>query len=345
MYQADALDESLECFADRGPEFDGGLSNHGPMVVDALVRLGKGPAALPWAVEYRQRLAEAPTSRWPIDGNGWPEALGDMHRAGDWVAFFEHQLTDSDYHQVAGLWAPRLLPGLMAAATHGAIRTFHAVRSLGEHSSELRIHELARALGYWAASYRPLPGDPRPLGRSAVQSAAMRLSAMAPKSLAPGRITDRMQCLGETPEFASIVAEIAPASDIEVGFSVLTEIGARAYLSNASHAAIALVHAVTAPAAVRGLLPLLTPPEQHLALAYAWQAVAGLIATHAPAGVPREVVAPLPQKRDVIINQAVASGDAHAIKLTEAALREDGLISRPAYLLAAADAVVRLARD
>ena len=55
---------------------------------------------------------------------------------------------------------PRLSPALIAAATHGLIRTSHAVRSLGVSDTPQRLHELAEGLGFWAARYHLLPGTP-----------------------------------------------------------------------------------------------------------------------------------------------------------------------------------------
>ena len=49
----------------------------------------------------------------------------------------------------------------MAAATHGLIRTAHAVRSLAaEETSRERRAELASGLAYWAARYQAVPGTP-----------------------------------------------------------------------------------------------------------------------------------------------------------------------------------------
>ena len=43
----DALDEALERLARKGPEYGGGLSNHGPMAAEALVALGRARACSP----------------------------------------------------------------------------------------------------------------------------------------------------------------------------------------------------------------------------------------------------------------------------------------------------------
>ncbi len=340
----DRLEESLECFAGRGPEFRGGLSNHGPMAVEALARMGQEEAALPWAARYRERLDEAPSSRFPIEELEWQDALGDVRRVGDWTALFDRELTQAAFQDVASRWVPRLVPGLMAAATHGPIRTFHALRALQERVTDLRIHELAQGLGYWAARYQTLPGDPRPLGGQGTEAAAQDLARLAPRERGEGLIFAQVRGLESRPDFSTLVASVAPLTVVQDAFSDLSQIGARAYLANASHAPIALVHAVTAPAAVRGMLPLLSPSQQRVALAYTWQAVAGLIATNAPAGLSAHPSSGSAGTAESLINQAVASGDEHAIKLTEAAFRENAVRPDPAYLLAAADVAVRLAQ-
>ncbi|HEY6537794.1 MAG TPA: hypothetical protein VI138_01990 [Candidatus Dormibacteraeota bacterium] len=342
MEDESLLDESLECFAGTGPQFHGGLSNHGPMVVEALVQLGEPAAALPWAVRYRERLDEAPAATGRIDRSGWREALGDQRRTTDWVSLFAAELSEESYVTTAQRWLPRLLPGLRTGGTHGPIRTFHALRALQRAETAPRLDELARALAYWAASYRTLPGDPRPVGGADLEDAALGLSRTAPAEDAPGLISEAMLTVAGRPRFGAMVSSLRPDSDVPLAFSRLTEVGARAYLANADHAPIGLVHAVTAPAAVRGMLWLLPEADQHMAFAYAWQAVAALLAGQAPAGLaPCERLgasAGVP----AVVEQAVASGDAHAIKLTEACLREDALAPAPAYLVAATDVGTRL---
>src|SRR5438552_4060379 len=46
--EEDSLDEALALVSRRGPEFGGGLSNHGPMACEALIALGRPESALPF---------------------------------------------------------------------------------------------------------------------------------------------------------------------------------------------------------------------------------------------------------------------------------------------------------
>ena len=58
MASDDVLDEALERLGSYGPEFGGGLSNHGPMVVEALTRLGRTDAVAGWIDGYVARLED-----------------------------------------------------------------------------------------------------------------------------------------------------------------------------------------------------------------------------------------------------------------------------------------------
>src|SRR5229473_7640078 len=53
---ANELDAALELLARRGPEYGGGLSNHGPMACEALMALARPEAVIPWLDQYRLRL-------------------------------------------------------------------------------------------------------------------------------------------------------------------------------------------------------------------------------------------------------------------------------------------------
>jgi hypothetical protein len=136
------LDEGLSRLAATGPEFRGGLSNHGPMASEALVRLGRADAVQSWLDRYLSRLDEAPKPTRRVSGENWPEALGQLDRVADWKAYFRAQLSQDPWPDVLARWWPRLLPGVAAAATHGVIRTSHAARSLAAAGAAARASDL-----------------------------------------------------------------------------------------------------------------------------------------------------------------------------------------------------------
>jgi hypothetical protein len=106
----------------------------------------------------------------------WRQALGAYDRLPEWIGYFARAIEDDGWASVVEIWVPRLMPALRTALFHGAIRTAHAVRAIDAVDSSPRRGELARALGYWAARYRPGqpagPQDNEAASRDAVVRAA-----------------------------------------------------------------------------------------------------------------------------------------------------------------------------
>ena len=141
----DALDEGLGRLATTGPEYRGGLSNHGPMAAEALVRLGRADAVGHWLDGYLPKLDEAPRASDRVSDENWRDALGRRNRVADWEAYLREQLGGEPWRDVLARWWPRLLPGVAAAATHGIIRTAHAARSLADSGDNGTARRPARA--------------------------------------------------------------------------------------------------------------------------------------------------------------------------------------------------------
>ena len=99
---------------------------------------------------------------------------------------------------------------------------------------------------------------------------------------------------------------------------------------------------MTSPLACELVLPWLAEEDRDAALGYVWQAAAAL---HVAYDIDRTTPAPdgcAPVRPTPWWIAALASGDEHAIKLTEAALRSFGRSGDAVLLLAAADACGRL---
>jgi hypothetical protein len=340
------IDEALDIIHRTGPDLVNGNSNHGPMVAEALCTLGRPDAVLPWIEGYKNRFQDRPQPHAPIAAGGWREALGERGRSADWVAFFDRQLAEAPWPAVLQRWVPALAPGLMAAATHGLIRTGHAVRSLAAGETPQRLHELAEGLGYWAASYQVLPGRPSGgHGRSSPRQAVQSVGRVHGGDFDPrGAIVQQLKGLDEHPEFATAIDLVDTAGDLSRYISELTETFAGIYLANPT-GLIAFVHAVTAPSALRLLAPYLTDADARLAARYAWQACAGIYAWYSTTPPPSPVsFTPPTEALEALIDRAVTAGGAHTIKFTEACLREYALNPQPVYLLAARDAAERVGR-
>lgn len=354
----DTLDEALDLLKDTGPEYQGRAANHGPMTAEALCVLGRPGSVLDWVRGYKRALRDVPAARSPVSPTAWPEALGAHDRLGDWLVFFEHEMAESPWPAVLDTWVARLAPGLAGAAAHGIIRTGHAARSLSARDTPLRRRELAHGLGYWAASFQPLPSGkgaaPGPSGsgspsgpqaaspRAGITEALARVETFHPKRPAPrGSIVDGLAALDDWPSFAGVADLVDTSGDVSHFLSDLTEAFAQVYLDNSAHHTITFVHAVTGPSALRLLAPHLSPETTRAALRYAWQAPAGMYAAY---GIPARPAPPRDPVLDVsdLIDRAIRTGDEHAIKLTEACLREHTRRPSPVYLAAARDVIERL---
>jgi hypothetical protein len=90
-----------------------------------------------WVKEYDRPLLALPPATTLIERSQWRAALGPRvgaatwessnARWGDWKEFFIAELSEPRWQDVLDLWVGRLVPGMSGAATHGAIRTAHAV--------------------------------------------------------------------------------------------------------------------------------------------------------------------------------------------------------------------------
>jgi hypothetical protein len=343
--ESPALDDALTVFAATAPSYGRlGLANHGPMAAEALSHLGRDDAIAPWVERYRRRLdpAPAPADR-PLSEEEWPAALGQSERFPDWLALFEREVADRPVATVVGEWAPRLLPGTVGAAAHGLIRTAHGVRALAAADTPPRRLEVASGLAFWASSYRELPGPPLLIGHQGVPEALADLPYLpedAPGQVLISDMVAEVDAIAD--EFEQGVASLGWSGGAVELLDQLASGGALAYLRNADDGgAIGLLHAVTSPLACDLVLPWLGAEDRDAAVGYVWQAAAAL---HVAYDVDRStpIAADGEPLADGLVERALQSGDEHAIKLTEAALRSYARSNDTVLLLAAADACTRL---
>jgi hypothetical protein len=107
---AGILDEAYQRLHRTGPEFDGWLSNHGPMAAEAMARHGHGDDVGPWLDGYIRQLEDFPA---PAGPGGADETFARAVAHGD-----EHVIkfadTAADVHARTGNAAA------LAAAVHAA---------------------------------------------------------------------------------------------------------------------------------------------------------------------------------------------------------------------------------
>jgi hypothetical protein len=316
-----AYDEVLERFHRTGPEYDEYLSNHGPMATDALIRMGFSDKVHSWADDYLRRMEPRPSGS-PALGP-WEAALGDPSRLGDWLAYFSRLTAEQPWQEVLTTWWPRLLPGLLAAATHGVIRTGHAVRRLREEDNPVRRAELGDALASWAARFVPLPLAV-PSGRLLPAQAYDDL----PVSEVTGGARDRAAALGAS--WASAAASVRRPDDVSAALADLVDAAVTRYAHWAPANPTMLVHMATAPRAVSLVVPSLPASMHRQAYDFAWDVSAAIGAMYRPGGDPHVTAAV-----GDVASDAYATADVHAIKFTEVALESQARGNRDALAAAA----------
>jgi hypothetical protein len=332
----DVMDEALEILAQTGPEYQGGLANHGPMASEALIAMGRPDAVVNWVERYKKSLQPHATPTGKINKPEWQQSLGNFNLSAEWIAFFNRELKEKPWRSVLNEWITNLAPGLSAAAGHGLLRTAHITRRLAKKETQRRLHELAEGLGYWAARYQILPSNEKKPAKQLLPSQAINQLKLLPteQRLIGASVMRGLLKLEDFPPFADVINMVDTSGDPEKFISNLTEAFAMVYVENPSRRyIISFIHAVTAPSAIRLMLPSLSNEAKHGILRYGWQLAAGIYSAFGETLIKSKPDAN--ESKEDLIDRAVKNGDEHAIKFTEACLREYALNPKPVYLLAA----------
>lgn len=336
--QSQAFSAMAENALKRTPNYDGyaeviagfdkvdtalstGLYNHAPMVVEALFALGQGGKSAAWLASNSNEFKPHPSPSVPIDDAHWQRALGQPDRYSDWKAYFENQLMVMDWQPVLEVWVDRLERGFSSSALHAALQTAHAVRPLIQSDTLVRRKALARALAAWASRHRALPvHTPLPQGKRSMSAVWHTLTPL-PRDKAPGEgmITAGYQALAHADQFAGEIAQLQLQGNVLDQFDIMMELMAEAFLDLARNrfSAIVFTHALTGTAAARTLARQLPEPTQWRLLHRAFEAAAGLKVAFSSYA---EGLPPLPRPafNPSLVEDAIATGDDHAIKLSEA---------------------------
>ena len=257
-----------------GAIYRGGLASHHPMAIVALDAMGATAGDLD-AFEARYLVQLEPMPRAVVDIQPGDEAahLGSPRAFPEWVAYFTAAIEREGAGEVLRRWIDRLTPAIASAAFHGAIRTAFALES------EAR-GELAHALAYWAATYKPLPFAPAPAGKLSPEEvlAALARDPAHEARRKQGRsasIIERAVVAARLPDFGTHVASLDPEQ-------LALDAIARALLQGyAASGDFTILHGVTGTHAFRLLAPYAS--DSGAALHDLWTA---LVAVYLGAGAP-----------------------------------------------------------
>lgn len=320
------FDEALASIAGSGCELRSGYTSHAPMVIEALRELGKLDRIPGWLDSNRINLLQRPPKTCVIDPESLDQALGVAERFSDWADFFTEQIATLGWQRAAALWTGKLEAGFAAAALHGVIRVGHAVRALTDRDRAERRRELADALASWACAYNRLPvallvGESDRTLREVITTLPLVPEAHRRNE---GSIVDAVGQLPHAVGFSQAVAQAKLDADPHAALTRIAIEFANVFVLEVCSplTAVVFTHAITGAAAAQHLLRIADAELSTQLVRRSWQAGCALTSAYAT-GVPGQadsagqsaVLAP-----DELVEVAIASGDDHAIKLTEAAL-------------------------
>jgi hypothetical protein len=306
-------------------EYGASLSNHLPMALVALARLGADDERLAqFEVRYAQRLhAAPPIEPWPA-GDAWKPPLGDPLAWPRYRALFrewnEHEGAPSLLSQVL----PTLMRGVGSAAFHGPIRAAYALAA--NHADEL-----ADALAYWACRWFEC-GEALANGEEVDPASVLTAFDFAHELPAAPLIAQRMALAAAHPRFAPRVARLHV--DLHGTLPRLAQLAAERYAAGAD---FTVLHLVTSTHAMHVLLPWLAEDDRMAALVHYATAFAAACAALPPrdALLPVALALPWPE----IVARAVASDDEHCIKMVDSCRELEAVFGGAVWSAAASRAV------
>ena len=300
-------------------EFPFCLSNHLPMVLVALHRMGASDERLEaYCHIYREQngLVPVPEPVGAITRDNWREFFGQREREADYRAFFASEVARLGATPAALLYLPQLMPGMAASATHAFMRMAYATMTDNDEESSV-------ALAYWAATYLSL-GRSQGLKPSTDDPAEVLTFMSGPaafRHVAPERdlLWHFMRAVSEKSEFAPVVDRLA------IGPKTHDRIARCSLALYAATLDFCALHAVTGTHWLRLMAP--RTPDTATPLRYFWQAIASLVPKIGFPVLPRADAleswrrTPLPDWPE-IYREAVARDDEHDLSLTFSAGEE-----------------------
>jgi hypothetical protein len=311
-------------------EYGASLSNHLPMALTALARLGASDERLAeFAARYAKKLhATPPAEPWPA-GQAWRALLGQPSAWPAYRTLWRQWIDNESAADVLAQALPTLMQGAGAAAFHGPLRAAYALAA--NHAEEL-----ADALAYWSCRWfacGAADGEGSNADTAAVLGALDLCAELDDQPL----IAQRMAQAAAHPRFAPALKRWRV--DAHITLPRLAMLAAERY---AARAEFTVLHLVTSAHAVRVLLPWLPTEERLPALRHYAGAAAAAWATlpREHKGAPSQVsLLPWPE----IAARAALSDDDHVIKLVDSCRELESSQGGAVWSRAASRAVAEIA--
>lgn len=290
-----------------GSEYGSQLSNHLPMALIALSKIGASEIQMKTFFEYYSpRLKPAVPG---VDSAmNWRSELGKHANNLDLRQYFLNEITRSSWQNVVSTYLNELAPGVSGAAFHPLIRLAYAVEIQDSW-------EIAEALASWVMAFHQLsPQKPHSVGTlkptEALASISSCTSIRALKLQGPNIFT-RMGQVALNEDFQKIVAQAKIHSQ---SLAELARLSLDIY--DSTNDDFTALHCVTASHAGRVLLPYIEAQKDFLW--HLWEGIAAAYVTiDCPAHTSSQANAyPRAPAWSEIFENARDSRDDHCIKFS-----------------------------
>ena len=289
--------------------------NHAPMVLIALHRLGAGEGELE---HYYQGLHITPPNSdagsqepTPIDAASWRSRLGDTRVTSSYCRFFESEISQIGREQALHTYLPQLTTGVAAHAFHPLLRVGYGIDVNDDQ-------EIAFGLGYWAATYLPVPETPAdkpsigPVDLLNILANTSSLRGITPT----GNIADRIGQFYSHEDFCKSLQPIRFDPEHPLG-----EISSAIADAFVEHHHFSMLHGVTGCHALRMVLRY-CEHLQHVINAYWYAVCATYLSVVNVSAATHGSLANTDAAWSGIQARAIQTGIEHTIKLTYTCLRE-----------------------
>lgn len=310
------------------PEYRDQLTNHLPMALHALHCLGASPQRMRdfytgYSKRFQDLYVPTPAALSNPQTVDWRALRGQADAYPVLLAYFNDLVVREGVHGSLRQSLPDLMPGVAAAAFHGAIRTAHAVDA-GHRQ------ELAAALAYWGWRWQALEAPPAPDALLGLDVWAPRLvqESLGWRSNGP-LISIRMARASQSTTYVALAAALAPAENLATRIRQLAGLAVDRYVASPN---FTVLHMVTGLRALRTLLPWIEDSVQAQALLAHNFVAAYLAAQVKPLDAPPIAA---PHHWDAVIAAAIDSDDDHVVKLVHACREEAAVYGEGNYLRAA----------
>lgn len=309
-----------------------GTTNHCPMALVALARMGAAPGRLQaFFAQWAQRYAIIETQpAMALAGDDWlaqvgqPAAFGALHR--HFAEAIERE------------GAPAVIFQVISLAPHApATNAFHAIIRIAYGIEAGHAGEIAAGLAAYVATNLPIDIDCN--GRRAALSVEEGLAGMssqlAGRHWPPGSITGRLKAIAVDPAFRQGLQAPPPGAGL---LDDLARASIALYWQTADFTVLHMVTGVEAARLVFAQLPATLADQMRPSIWAAW------CAAYVSVGAPPLIPIAAPQVKAAwpdVLQQAIASDDDHVIKMVYTCFKESLRYPDSSWYLAAASRIAR----